>query len=289
MNKTERARVLVLGAGGMLGHAVFRVLAADASLSVVGTVRSARSIAQLPAPIRDRLLPDVDVENADSLAAVLSTRPTVVINCVGAVKQLARANEPLVALPLNALLPHRLAQLCTIAGARLIHISTDCVFSGDKGMYLESDPSDARDLYGVSKHLGEVSEAHTVTLRTSIIGHELSSAHGLVEWFLAQSSPVKGYRRAIFSGLPTVELAGVIRDHVISNPDLRGVYHVAAAPIAKLDLLELIAAAYGRQTTIIPDDTVKIDRSLDGSRFRAATGYVAPAWPELVRRMHEFR
>jgi dTDP-4-dehydrorhamnose reductase len=100
---------------------------------------------------------------------------------------------------------------------------------------------------------------------------------------------IKGFARAIFTGLPTVELARVIRDHVLPHPELHGVYHVAAEPIAKLDLLKLFAQAYERTNSIIPDSDFEIDRSLDGSRFRAATGYVAPLWPELVQRMRDFQ
>jgi len=157
-------------------------------------------------------------------------------------------------------------------------------------MYRESDAPDAVDLYGRSKALGEVDYPHAVTLRTSIIGHELGgSAHGLIEWFLAQQDQVKGFKKAIFSGLPTVELARVIRDHVLHAPHLRGVYHVSAAPIDKHALLNLVAQAYGRTTRIVPDEQLVIDRSLDSTRFRQATGYEPPAWPELVRRMAEFR
>jgi len=149
-------------------------------------------------------------------------------------------------------LPHRLARLCELSGARLVHMSTDCVFAGDKGCYLESDPSDAKDLYGRSKFLGEVAYPHAVTLRTSIIGHELQSAHGLVGWFLAQQERCNGYTKAVFSGLPTVVLAQIIRDVVIPRPDLSGVYHVAAEPIAKYDLLKLIAETYGKTIEIVP-------------------------------------
>jgi dTDP-4-dehydrorhamnose reductase len=215
-------------------------------------------------------------------------KPHVVINCIGLIKQLAEADDPLSAIPINALLPHRLARLCDVAGARLVHMSTDCVFAGTKGMYTEADMSDAKDLYGRSKYLGEVDYPHAITLRTSIIGHELSGAHSLVGWFLAQQGSVRGFRRAIFSGLPTVELARVIRDHVIPHPELRGLYHVSAEPINKFDLLTLVARAYGKTIDITPDDKLAIDRSLDSSRFRQATGYQPEPWPELVRRMREF-
>ena len=210
------------------------------------------------------------------------------VNCIGVVKQLAEADDPLFAIPINSVLPHRLARLAQAVGARFVHCSTDCVFDGKKGMYTEADFPDATDLYGRSKFLGEVDYENAITLRTSIVGHELSSAHGLVNWFLAQEGPVRGFTKAIFSGLPTVELARVIRDAVLPNPSLRGLYHVSAAPIAKFDLLRLVADAYGRGTTITPDDSLVLDRSLDSSRFRSATGYVPAPWPALVRAMRDF-
>jgi dTDP-4-dehydrorhamnose reductase len=192
------------------------------------------------------------------------------------------------AIPINSLLPHRLAQLCAIAGSRLLHVSTDCVFSGSKGMYKESEASDAHDLYGQSKYLGEVDYSHAVTLRTSIIGREFTSAHGLIDWFLSQQGSVRGYTKAIFSGLPTVELARVMHDFVLPNPGLRGLYHVSAEPIDKYTLLQQVAQAYGKAIQIQPDERVAIDRSLDSTRFRAATGYAPPPWPELIVRMRDF-
>ena len=221
--------------------------------------------------------------------AFIRSRPDLVINCVGLVKQLADAENPLQAIPINALLPHRLARLCELTRARLVHMSTDCVFAGDKGDYRETDPSDATDLYGRSKFLGEVDYPHAITLRTSIIGHELQSAHGLVNWFLSQQERCNGYTRAIFSGLPTVALAQVVRDVVIPRTDLSGVYHVAAQPISKYDLLTLIADVYGNKIEIVPSDMLVIDRSLNAERFRDATGYVVPGWPELIKLMHSYK
>jgi dTDP-4-dehydrorhamnose reductase len=212
----------------------------------------------------------------------------VVINCIGLIKQIKNADDPLVAIPINSLLPHRLAQLCGVTGARLVHMSTDCVFFGDRGMYTEADISDAKDLYGRSKYLGEVDYPNAVTLRTSIIGHELNGTNSLVGWFLAQHGSVKGFRRAIFSGLPAFELARIIRDYVIPDPDLHGVYHVSADPINKFDLLNLISNVYGKKIDITPDDNFIINRSLDSTRFREATGYQPKPWPELVRQMREF-
>lgn len=285
------AKVLVLGVTGMLGNAVFRVFGADAAHQTWGTLRSASALRHFPVDSHDRLLSGVDVLDQDALTAVMAKiRPDVVINCVGLIKQLADAKDPLTALPINAMLPHRLARLCELGGARLIHVSTDCVFSGRKGMYQESDLSDAEDLYGKSKYIGELHDLpHAITLRTSIIGHELGSNYALVDWFLSQQGSVKGFTQAIFSGLPTVELARVMKDFVVPHLQLNGLYHVAAEPIDKFRLLSQVAAQYGKQIEIRPDDALVIDRSLDGSRFRKATGYVAPAWPELIRRMHEHR
>ena len=283
------ARVLVLGATGMLGNAVLRWFAAHAGYDVMGSVRSAAGLRLLREDLRARVHVGVDVESPDSLARLLdNTRPQAVVNCVGLVKQRAEAEDPLAALPLNALLPHRLARLCSLVGARLVHISTDCVYSGSKGGYRETDAADAQDLYGRSKLLGEVDYANAVTLRTSIIGHELATEHSLIGWFLAQSGTVRGYRRAVFSGLPTVELARIIGDHVLPAPALRGLYHVSAEPIDKFALLQLVARQYGKAAELVADDRVIIDRSLDSQRFRTATGYAPPPWPELVRRMQAF-
>ncbi len=289
MKKNGTQTVLILGASGMLGHTVLRFFNQGPGYQVWGSARSAGILRFFPAGLHNRIVCGVDVENTDSLTRLLTlTRPDVVVNCIGLVKQLAEADDPMAAIPINALLPHRLARLCELSGARLIHISTDCVFAGTKGAYRESDESDARDLYGRSKYLGEVSYPNAITLRTSIIGPELNSAQGLVAWFLAQQSAVKGFDRAIFSGMPTVELARVIRDFVIPNRALSGVYHVAAEPINKFDLLNLLARTYGKHIAIARDSQLIIDRSLDASRFREGTGYTAPEWPALLAQMHEF-
>ena len=290
MINNQKLSVLVLGASGMLGSTLFRLLSQSDMLDTFGTVRSTGALGQLPVALHKDIVHGLDVSDVDNLHRVFAhIRPDVVINCVGLVKQLMEVDDPLVAIPINALLPHRIAKLCDVAGARLIHVSTDCVFSGAKGGYCENDYPDASDLYGRSKYLGEVDYPHAITLRTSIIGHELNSAHGLVNWFLRQQEQVKGYTNAIFSGLPTVELARVIRDLIIPNTGLKGVYHVSAEPISKFDLLQLVAKVYGKNITVNPDDVLKIDRSLNSDRFRIATGYAPPSWPDLIQQMSEFR
>lgn len=282
-------KVLILGVTGMLGNTAFRHLSSLSGLEVLGTARDRRASGHFAEGLRANILTGINVENHDSLVeAYARARPDVVINCIGVIKQLAAAEDPLATIPVNSLLPHRLAALCAASGSRLVHISTDCVFSGTKGHYTEADIPDANDLYGRSKLLGEVTAPHAMTLRTSLIGHELSGNHSLVNWFLSQDKAVKGYTRAIFSGLPTIEIARIIAEYVLPRPDLSGLYQVAAQPIDKCTLLKLIAQAYRKDIEIIPDDAVRIDRSLDGARFRQASGYVAPDWPELIARMHQF-
>ena len=281
---------MVLGVTGMLGNAMFRVLSENTDLDVYGTARGGSSRQYFSEKLARQIIVGIDVENTDSLIKVfVRIQPDIVINCVGLVKQLADANDPLLAVPINTLLPHRLAVLCQATSARLIHISTDCVFSGTKGGYLESDFPDAYDLYGRSKLLGEVDYPNAITLRTSIIGHELSGHRSLVNWFLAQQGSVKGFTRAIFSGLPTVELVTVVRDIVLPHPELHGLYHVASKPINKFDLLQLIAKTYGKTIDIIPSEELVIDRSLNADRFNQATGYEQAEWAALVQRMFEFK
>lgn len=287
----SQTKILILGATGMLGSAAYRLYAQSPAIHVVGTVRGSSTPASFVQHPTAEIAGGVDISDFDRVTRVFgAVRPDVVLNCIGVVKQLDAAKDPLVSIAINALLPHRLAELCAASGVRLVHVSTDCVFSGNIGRYKETDTSDAYDLYGRTKYLGEVDYPHAVTLRTSIIGHEIDSNVSLVDWFLSQRGPtVKGYRRAIYTGLPTVELARIVRDIVVPRRDLRGVWHVASAPINKFELLQLIARQYGKAIEILPDDAVAIDRSMDGTRFRTETGYVAAAWPQLVAQMHAAR
>jgi dTDP-4-dehydrorhamnose reductase len=274
----------------MIGSTVLRVLSEKSDWQVFGTVRDGNVKKYFPATISERLIGGIDTEYQDALVKVLSQlRPDVVVNCAGLTKHKPEAEDPLVSIPINTLMPHRLASLCGLAGARLIHVSTDCVFSGNKGGYTESDIPDAQDVYGKSKALGEITYPHTITLRTSTIGHELITQFGLLNWFLSQEGRCKGYTRAVFSGLPTVVFAQIVRDVVIPKKELTGLYHVAAEAINKYDLLKLIADVYGKTITIEPDDKLVIDRSLNADRFREATGYVAPDWRSLIKSMHSYK
>lgn len=287
MSEKRNLRVLVLGATGMLGSTLFRSFSEDPGLLTFGTMRDAQGERHFSRELRDALISDVHLGGEDGLLKAFSiAKPDVVVNCVGIIKQLPNANDHLEGLAINSSLPHRLAKYCSMVGARLVHFSTDCVFSGKDGQYLEDDFPDAYDLYGRTKYLGEVDYENAVTLRTSIIGHELTSSKSLVDWFLGQSGDVRGYRKAIFSGLPTIEMARVIRELVIPNPDIKGLYHLSVDPINKFDLLGLVAKTYGKVIEIVPDDKIEIDRSLNSDRFRSVTGYTPEPWPNLIRDMY---
>jgi dTDP-4-dehydrorhamnose reductase len=277
--------VLILGGSGMLGHKLWQTL--EPCLDVHVTVRASDlSASRLGLLDAQRTVTGVRAEDLDTVTGALdAVRPDVVVNCIGIVKQLREAHDPVTSITINSLLPHRLAQLCGERGARLIHISTDCVFSGRTGHYSEADNPDPVDLYGRSKLLGEVDHGQCLTIRTSIIGRELAGATGLLEWFLAQEGSVRGFRRAIFSGLTTQALARVLESVITDHPALNGLRHIAAEPVSKFDLLRMLRDAYGLDVEIVPDDEVAIDRSLDGTAFERDTGWRADPWPDMVAQL----
>ncbi|MDA8235875.1 MAG: SDR family oxidoreductase [Clostridia bacterium] len=282
-------KVLILGGTGMLGHTLLINLSKQKDLDVYATARTLKGLSQwFSSELIAKIRGDVDADNFDTvIRALASIQPDIVINCIGLIKQLPIASDPLSAITINAQLPHRISLICRAAGARMIHISTDCVFDGNKGNYTESDPANAIDLYGRSKFLGEVDYPHCITLRTSIIGHELKGKHGLVEWFFAQEGKVRGFTKAIYSGFPTIELARIISKIILPNPELQGLYNVASDAISKHDLLKLMADRYGKQIEIEPFNEFCQDRSLESSLFRQITGYTPPSWPELVDKMYK--
>lgn len=280
-------RVLVLGGAGMLGHKVCQVFGQrfDTWATVLPGYHAPGDYQILDA---DHLLDGVDAFQLDTVVrAMADVKPDAVINCIGIIKHLPAAKDPIVSLTINSLFPHQLANLCRASGCRLVHMSTDCVFSGRQGMYTEGDVSDAEDLYGRTKFLGEVDALGCLTVRTSIIGRELDTTNGLIEWFLGQrGGTVRGFCRAVFSGFTTHALACIIADVLENHPRLRGLYHVSSAPITKFDLLSLVNEVYGLGIQIEPDSEFACDRSLDSSRFRTAVNFQPPTWPAMIEEMH---
>jgi len=271
----------------MLGHRLWVDLNKQHETWV--TIRgNANEFPNTPDFPRKLIRENVDALNFDQVTrALASIQPDLVINCIGLIKQMGHlARDPLFSISLNAMLPHRISMICRVAKIRMIHISTDCVFSGKRGNYTEEDQSDAEDIYGRTKFLGEVSYPHCVTLRTSIIGRELKNKLGLIEWFLAQKGQINGYTKAIYSGFTTDELSRIIQNYVIPNPKLSGVYHVSSNPISKYDLLQLTKTAFHRtDIDILPEEKFFSDRSLNSTRFRNFTGYNPPTWEEMINEL----
>jgi len=276
-------RLLILGGSGMLGHQLWRGLHAQHDTWV--TLR--RPVADFAAHNlfdEAKAIQFDDITDDTALERALGqAKPEAVINCVGLIKQRDEASDEALTLRVNAEFPHRLAKRCGEAGARLIHFSTDCIFAGTKGNYTESDPSDAADLYGQSKHQGEVADAHSVTLRTSVIGHELGTNLALLDWFLSQRfQAINGYTKAIYSGFTTLEMARIVDRILTQHTDLSGVWHVASEPISKFGLLQLCREKLGWEGVIEPNDEFVCDRSLNADRFNQATGYTPPSWEAMI-------
>lgn len=280
-------KVLILGASGMLGHKMMQRL--DERFEVWGSVRGdAEKARRFKALASARLMGGVSATDLKSVAKALEqVQPQVVINCIGIVKQLEQAYDPVACISINSLFPHQLAGLCAPNGIRLLQISTDCVFSGNQGPYLENDNPDPTDLYGRSKLLGELDEPGCLTIRTSIIGRQLQHGKSLIEWFLSEKGGiVRGYANALYTGFTTLALSDVVADIIENYPRLEGIWHVSSQAISKYDLLTIVNGIYDLKITVQKDESFHCDRRLDSSRFRQATGFSSPSWDDMISQMH---
>lgn len=280
-------RVLVCGGDGMLGHQLLCCLRKHHDVRV--TLRQNMNFyRRFKIFTVENSYPGIDIRYSEEPRNILKKFcPDVVVNAIGIIKQRNTSQERIPSIEVNSLFPHRLALACKECNARLIHLSTDCIFSGRRGNYRENDIADAEDLYGRSKLLGEVTDEHCLTIRTSMIGHELHRKKSLLEWFLAQKGTVKGYRRAIFSGFTTMELSRIIERLIVDHPKSSGLYHVSSDPISKYDLLSLIKLKMKLSVQIEPEDHFECDRSLDSSRFRSEFRYSPPSWPQMIDELCE--
>lgn len=275
-------KVLILGGDGMLGHELFFELRSRHETRV--TLRQPlAAYAGRGLFTADNAFGGIDARAPGALEQVIAQfRPRAVVNAIGIVKQRPESDDAIVSIEVNSLMPHRLASACRAAGARVVHLSTDCVFTGEKGNYSETDRPDAVDIYGRSKLLGELAGEGCVTLRTSMIGLGLYRKTSLIDWFLAQKGRVQGYRNAIFSGLTTRELGRLIASVIEKHPQASGLYHVSAAPISKLELLTQLRERLRSAIDIVPADEPRIDRSLDSTRFRRVFAYSPPSWDSML-------
>lgn len=284
-------KIIVLGASGMLGHKVFEVLSKYSEYDVYGTVTSLKSFhGCLPKKFEKKIFENIYANKVEDVFRIFQDKkPDVVINCIGIIKQKKDSNKTKDMILLNSLFPHQISEYCEANSIKFITIATDCVFDGSKiGSYMESDIPTCHDVYGMSKYLGETKYNNSLTLRTSIIGHEINSNLSLVDWFLSQKDKsTKGFLNAIFSGLPTIELAEIIAEKIIPNKDLTGLYHISSNFISKYELLKLVSKEYKKNIDIIPDSNISINRALNSDLLKSKINYISPSWELLIKKMYE--
>ena len=289
-SSNKRQKILILGANGMLGSAMFYKLSEDTNLDVFGTIRNANLKFFFKKSMCTRLVINADAQNFKSIEKIIQKmHPDIIINCIGIIMQKNDVENLLKTIPINSLFPHQLHLIANKIGARLILISTDCVFDGKKGGYSEEDVETCKDLYGRSKLLGEIHDSsNVVTIRTSIIGHEFGQGNSLINWFLSRNDEINGYTKAIFSGFPTNALAEIIRDNFILKPNMHGLFHVSSKPISKYDLLKLVAKTYGKEININKSEELIVDRSLSHNKLKNITGFSPDNWKTLIQSMKSF-
>lgn len=287
MTEKSRQRILILGGGGTLGHKFWQVLPGKFPDTFVSIRKNRAFYAKCGLFTGPNVIDGLDLRDFSRLNAVLEEiKPSVIVNCAGVTLRSSEALDKNSAISVNALLPHRLADWCSHSGARLIHFSTVCVYDGKKGSYTEDDAPDARDLYGLTKALGDVNAPFALTLRSSFIGREIFAGTELLEWFLAQKGKtVKGYRKALFTGLTTNALAGLVCGLLENHPRLNGLYHVSSEPVSKYELLLMMKEAYKLDVEIQPEDGFVMRRDLDGQRFARAAGFNCPPWKTMMAEM----
>ena len=284
-------KILILGSNGLLGNTITKYFFSQNKYQTFGSVRNSSNLNFFKDKFQDKFYVVnnfFDFEEVEKL--IKSITPNVIINCIGITNKFKNKTPSLVEkyIKVNSLFPHKLYEICSKYDIRFIHLSTDCVFSGKKGFYSENDLPDPIDIYGKSKLLGELNYGNSITIRKSVIGHELTKKRGLLEWFLSQKDEVQGYKNAIFSGLTTLELAKIIENYIIPKENLKGVMHISGQTISKYDLLKLISCIYSQQKEIKLDESVKIDRSLNSTNFNHLTGYKPNSWTALIKSMYEF-
>ena len=284
-------KILILGSSGLLGNTLTKYFFEKSNYKTYGYLRDSSKLKFFKKKYISRLSVIQNVLKINDLRRkIKELSPEVIINCIGQTNKISGQNLNNIEnfININSLFPFRLKEICDEIQARLIHFSSDCVFSGEKGFYSEKDNPDPTDIYGKSKLLGELNNKNIITIRKSVIGHELDSKKGLLEWFLNQEESVEGFKEAIFSGLTVLELARIIDMYILPNRDINGIIHLSAEPISKYELLEIIAKQYNKLIKIKPNKEIKIDRSLNSEYFKKLTGYKSDPWPLLINSMKEF-
>tara|TARA_Y100000591_G_C21829705_1_gene698859 strand:- start:98 stop:958 length:861 start_codon:yes stop_codon:yes gene_type:complete len=280
-------KILILGSTGMMGSTISKILKNDERFEILCSYKSSKKIKIIKLNAKQKI--KLNVNNLNEIKRIINKfEPDYLINCVGLIKQLFNKKNIKKARYLNSILPKKLSKFADKKKFKIIHLSTDCVFSGKRGNYKELDKPDATDFYGISKFKGEVRSKNVLNIRTSIIGHEVNTSYSLLNWFLKQKI-VNGFKKAFFSGLTTLELSKIIINEVIlKNKISNGLFHVSGPKISKLNLLKIIKKIYKKNTTINIDYSFKIDRSLNSSKFRKKINLRTKSWPKMIKELKIF-
>ena len=282
-------KLLIFGATGMLGSALFKYFDGLPSWKVTGVARTSVSYNFLSDRYNSQLVQINELSENELRKIFDNIKPTHIVNCIGLIKQKNVDEISIVDwINVNAMFPHILAKIAREYKCRFIHFSTDCVFSGKKGDYSEIDEADASDVYGKTKFLGEVNDGSALTIRTSIIGQELFTSDSLFNWFLSQKRNVFGYANAYFNGLPTIEVARILDEFLLEKYKISGVLHIGGNVISKYKLLKIIKSHYSWPHEVIRDESVELNRSLKIQNFLNLTGYAPISWERLIFKMKQF-
>jgi len=281
-----KKKVLILGATGMLGHTLMLHLIQNKKVEVYGTTRKLKSFKNYN-KFNYKLI-KLDVSNFSNLERCIKRiKPDYVINCIGIIKQKISSKMKKNIILINSILPNFLNFLSFKNNLNLILISTDCVFNGKSGNYDEKKKPNALDIYGLSKSRGEVLSANSLILRTSIIGHELSTNLSLMDWFLKSNGSVQGYKKAFFSGVTTLELSKLI-EKILFKKFENGLFNIGGDKISKFDLLLKIKEIYGKNIDIYSTNNFKIDRSLNSFKFYNNFKFKKKSWKNMLKELNQF-
>jgi len=280
-------KILILGGNGMIGHKMYQVLSKNYLDTWVLFKKQIDQINFSEIFNKDKVIENFDLIQFDKLKIILDNiSPDVIINAAGVTIRRGINDDMYKSILINSALPHFLDNWTKINNKRLIHFSTDCVFSGKKDFYTEASVTDAEDTYGKTKALGEVVSKNSVTLRGSMIGRELENKTELLEWFLNQNkTTVNGYTNVIYSGITTFRMANYVDKIIRDFPDMHGIYNVSSNSITKYELVNLFNSYFNNESSIIPDNSYTSNKDLDSSKFYKDTGLIKPNWKELVEEL----
>jgi len=277
-------KILILGAGGMLGHKLYQTLSKtyDDVIPVFRKNKEHYHKFNLYKP--EKMIGNTDVTDQSKLLAVLnSVKPDIICNCIGKTTRKINSEDSQSVIYLNSFLPHFISKWSSENNSYFIHFSTDCVFSGKNGPYKPNDFRDSRDLYGLSKILGETNSKYGLTIRTSIVGREIENQTEFFEWiFSSKNKSVSGYKNVFYSGVTTNYLSEVVAQLITKDSKSHGLLQVASPPISKLNLIKKVNSLFGLGMKINTDASKVSNKILSPVKFTITSGIKTQTWDEML-------